>query len=165
MASGDPLLQQVAQGAAFPDSNAGTPDRRNGHDVINFDAAADESCDFEFVMPRNYAGTTGVTVVIYWLAATATSGDTIWDVSFERHADDAFDLDADGFAAVNSVTDTAANVSGELSVPTITFTDGADMDSVVASESFRIRFTRDANNGSDTMTGDAQILKIEIHET
>jgi hypothetical protein len=165
MASGDSLLQAVAQSAAFPDSAAATPDRRNGHDVLNYDAATDESADFELVMPQHYAGTTGVTVVLYWMAATATTGDVVWDVSFERHADDAFDLDADGFAAVNSVTDTAASASGELSVPTVTFTDGADMDSWVAGESGRMRITRDANNGSDTMSGDAQILKCEIRET
>jgi hypothetical protein len=165
LASGDSLLQVVAQNAAFPDSGAATPDRRNGHDVVDFDDSTDESCDFELVMPQHYAGTTGVTVALYWMATTATTGDTIWDVSFERHADDAFDLDADGFAAVNSVTDTTASASGELSYPTVTFTDGADMDSVVAGESFRLRVTRDANNASDTMSGDAELIKVEIRET
>lgn len=165
MASGDSLLQMVAQGAAFPDSNAATPDRRNGHDVVDFDASADESCDFELILPQHYAGTTGITVVLYWMASTATSGDVVWNVAIERHEDDAFDLDADGFAAANAVTDTAASASGELSVPTVTFTDGADMDSWAAGESGRMRITRDADNGSDTMSGDAELLKVEIRET
>ncbi len=165
MASGDSLIQQVAQGAAFPDSNAGTPDRRNGHDVINFDAATDETIDFEVLMPQHYAATTGITLRLFWMGATATTGDVVWNAAIERHEDDAFDLDGDGFAAVNAVTDTTASVSGELVVATITFTDGADMDSWAVGESGRLRITRDANNVSDTMAGDAQLLKWEIQET
>lgn len=165
MAAGDSLLQFIAQGAAFPDSSAATPSRRNAHDIVNFDAAADESCDFELIMPQHYAGTTGITLRIFWMGATATSGDVVWNAAIERHEDDAFDLDADGFAAANAVTDTTASASGELSVATITFTNGADMDSWVAGESGRLRITRDADNGSDTMAGDAQLLKAEIQET
>lgn len=164
MASGDTLIVFTPLHNEPPSSNAATVDLRNQHAVLDFDAATDESARFGSVMPRNYAGG-GVTVTLVWMASTATTGDTIWDVSWERHADDAFDLDSDGFAAVNAVTDTAASATGEVSYPTVTFTDGADMDSVAVGESFRLNVTRDANNASDTMAGDAELLRIEIKET
>ena len=164
MASGDSLIIFTPLHNEPPSSNAATIDTRNQHAILDFDAATDESARFSGVMPRNYGGG-GVTVTLVWMASTATTGDTIWDVSWERHADDAFDLDADGFAAVNSVTDTAASASGEVSYPTVTFTDGADMDSVAVGESFRLNVTRDANNASDNMAGDAELLRIEIQET
>ena len=164
MASGDTLVVFTPLHNEPPSSNAATIDLRNQHAVLDFDAATDESARFGGVMPRNYGGG-GVTVTLIWMASTATSGAVVWNVSWERHADDAFDLDSDGFAAVNAATDTAANVSGEVSYPTIAFTDGADMDSVAVGESFRLNVTRDADNGSDDMAGDAALLRVEIKET
>lgn len=36
------------------------------------------------------------------------------------------------------------------------------IDSVVAGDGFRLKITRDANNGSDTMTGDAELIAVEV---
>jgi hypothetical protein len=114
-------------------------------------------------MPRNYAGG-GVTVYIHW-AATSDTTDThhcYWDAAFEIIT--ALDIDADSFAAANSVdTDHCNATSGIETVTAITFTDGADMDSVVAGALFRLQITRDAAN--DDLTGDAELLGIEVRET
>lgn len=147
-----------------PTANFATPDTRNGHPILDFDDTSDEDAVFSAVLSPDYSGG-GLTVEIYWLATSATSGDTVWNAAIERHEDDALDLDADSFAAANAVTDTAASASGEISVATITFTDGADMDSLAAGESFRLKITRDANNGSDTMSGDAELLRVVVRET
>lgn len=166
MASGDTIAIANWHSAAFPGSGQASIQRRNGHMLIGFNDNGDDKVDFEFIMPQHYAGTTGVTVYIYWISGTGgVNGDVIWDISFERHEDDAFDLDSDGFAAANSVTDAAASVVGEISVASVAFTDGADMDSVAAGESFRMRVSRDADNASDTHTGGAQIVRVEIRET
>jgi len=58
-----------------------------------------------------------------------------------------------------------ASATGEPAYDTIAFTNGAQMDSLAAGESFRLRIYRDANNGDDDMAGDAQLLRIEIQET
>jgi len=39
------------------------------------------------------------------------------------------------------------------------------MDSVAAGELFRIKVTRDADNESDDMAGDAELSAVEIRET
>ena len=164
MASGDTLCIFTPLHNQPPAANAATIDLRNQHPLLDFDDSTDEDAMFGSVLPRNYAGG-GVTCLIIWLASTAVVNDVVWDIAWERHQDDAFDLDGDGFAAVQSVTDTCANVSGEPSYCTIAFTDGAQMDSVAAGESFRLKITRDANNVADDMVGDAELLRIEIRET
>ena len=170
MASGDTLVVFMANNNEPPSASFATLDTRAGasdaeHLVLDFDAASDESSEFGAVMPRNYSATTGLTVTIGWMASSATSGDCVWDVSFKSVSDDADDLDTKEFAAVNSVAATAASASGEVQYSAVTFTDGADMDSVAAGEYFRMRITRDANNGSDTMSGDAELLFVEIQDT
>ena len=164
MASGDTLLVFNATSASFPAANYATLDTRNQHLVLDFDAAADETAYFSSVMPRNYAGTTGLTVTIHWSATSATSGTCVWDVAFEAQPDDTFDLDADGFAAIQTVSATTATATGELAYDVITFTDGAQMDSVAVGESFRMSVMRNIDP-SDDMAGDAEIHRIEIKET
>lgn len=166
MASGDSLIQFSALNNQPLAANFATFDTRNNHPVLDFDADTDETAVFSGVMPQNYAGTTGVTVYIHWSASTATANDVAWDVAFERIGDGQQDIDSDGFAANNSVIDTAPGTSGFVTIASVSFTDGADMDSVAAGEKFRLRITRDADNVSDDdMTGDAELHKIEIRET
>ena len=163
MASGDTLLVFAAQDNEPPTSNYATIDTRNNHLVLDFDASTNESAVFSGVMPQHYDGG-GVTVYLHYAMSTATSGDVDWDVAFERIGDQQLDIDADSFEAVNSVDDTTVpGTSGNVDVVSVAFTDGADMDSVAAGEAFRLKVTRDA--ASDTASGDAELLKVEIRET
>ena len=169
MASGDSLVMINMLSNEPPDSAYATIDTRSGaanavHTILDFDDTTDESAEFGPFMPRHYDGG-GLTVTLGWMATTATTGNVVWDVAFKSVSDDADDLDTKAFAAVNSVTATTASASGEVAYDTVTFTDGADMDSVAAGEYFRMRITRDANNASDTMSGDAELIFVEIQET
>lgn len=161
MASGDTLLILNPLGSSHPASNFATLDLRNNHPVLDFDASTDETIYFEVRMPRHYDGG-GITVALTWMASSATSGDVVWNVDIERENTD---LDSDSFAGVNAATGTANGTSGIVTSTEITFTDGADMDSVAAGEPFRLAVIRDADNGSDTMTGDAELLSVEVRET
>jgi len=164
MASGDTLCKFGPLHNEPPSSNAATWDTRNQHPVLDFDASTNESAVFSDIMPQHYAGTTGVTVYIHYSMSSATSDTVDWDVAFERIGDQQLDVDGDSFAAVNSVDDTAVpGTSGLVDVVSISFTDGADMDSVAAGELFRLKITRDAV--SDDAAGDAELHGIEIRET
>jgi hypothetical protein len=130
--------------------------------VLDLDAASNEDAVFSGVMPQHYAGG-GVTVYLHYAMSSATSGDVDWDVAFERVGDQQQDIDSDSFAAVNSVDNTTVpGTSGLVDVVSVAFTAGADMDSVAAGESFRLKVTRDA--ASDTATGDAELIKVELRE-
>lgn len=164
MASGNTLLIFHPYNNEPPASNYATLDTRNAHPCLDFDAATDETAQFTAVMPRNYSGE-GVTVYLHMTDTNDTNTDhkSYWDVSFERLT--AQDLDADGFADANSGNIAPNGTSGIPVVLAIAFTDGADMDSVAAGELFRLRVTRDANNGSDDWANDAELLAVEIKET
>lgn len=164
MASGNFLAVFTPLSNEPPAASFATLDTRNSVPVLDFDADADESAVFGGVLPNNYAGG-GLTVTLVWMATSATTGDVVWNADIERHQDDAFDIDADGFAGANAATGTTASATGEQQYTDITFTDGADMDSLAAGESFRIKITRDANNASDNMAGDAELLRVIIKET
>lgn len=163
MASGDTLIVFTAQDNVPPSSNYATLDLRNNHLVLDFDDATNESAVFQGVMPRHYGGD-GLTVYIHYAMASAESGDVDWDVALERIGDQQQDIDADGFAAANSVDNTTVpGTSGLVDIVSVTFTDGADMDSIAVGEAFRMKVTRDA--ASDTATGDAELYAVEVKET
>jgi len=167
MASGDTLCVFVPAMSEPPSTNYATFDTRNGVLVLDFDDATSESVEFPGFMPRHYAATTGITVTLGWMfTSSGTPGtDTcVWDVAFKSVSDDADDLDTKAFAAANSVTATSASADGEVDYATITFTDGADMDSVAAGEYFRMSVQRDAASGTAS-PGDAELVFIEIQET
>ena len=146
-----------------PSANFATLDLRNYHPVLDFDATTNESAVFRGVLPTGYASG-GLTVYIHYAMTSAEVNTVDWDVAFERIGDQQLDIDGDSFAAVNSVDNTTVpGTTGLVDVVNVTFTDGADMDSIAAGESFRIKVTRDA--ASDDAAGDAEILFVVIKET
>ena len=146
-----------------PSSNFATLDTRNNHPVLDFDATTNESAVFRGVLPVGYASG-GLTVYIHYAMTSAEVNTIDWDVSFERIGDQQLDIDGDSFAAVNSVDNTTVpGTTGLVDVVSVAFTDGADMDSIAAGESFRIKITRDA--ASDDAAGDAELLFVVIKET
>lgn len=164
MASGNTLLVFTAAHNVAPAASFATLDSRNAHLVLDFDAGTDENAVFHGILPRHYAGG-GLTVSLLWAGTSATSGNTIWNVAIERLADEAQDIDSDGFASAQAATAAAPATSGMLQYTDVTFTSGAQMDSLAAGEAFRLKVTRDADNGSDTMTGDAELWAVEVRET
>ena len=101
------------------------------------------------------------------MATSAITGTISLDVAFKSVTDDADDLDTKAYAAANNANPTTASASGEVDYATITFTDGADMDSVAAGEYFRMIVTRDANGttSTDDLVGDMELVFVEIRET
>lgn len=166
MATGDSLCTFFPANGEPPASNYATLDTRNVTLVLDFDDTTDESMEFAGFMPRHYDGG-GITVTVGWAATTATSGTISLDVAFKSISDDADDLDSKAFAAANNANPTTASASGEVDYATITFTDGADMDSIAAGEYFRMLITRDADGttSTDDMTGDMELVFVEIKET
>ena len=171
MATGDTLALWTAEAGIPPLATNATLVTRSGGStpgeqflLVAFDAAADEHYDFRGILPQVYDGG-GFTLRLWWGAATATTGNVVWDASFRAMEDDAEDIDASHTYAYNSVTDAAPSASGEFTAAVVTFTDGADADNTGAGDAFILRIRRDANNGSDTMAGDAQLLALELRET
>jgi hypothetical protein len=175
MASGDTLLVLNPHNAVPPATLAATFDTIAGGSTpnenwpcIDFDASSSEYMDFpNLVMPQHYAGTTGITVTIVWAAPSETTvtDECRWEVALQRVNDDAVALTVDAAYAYNGVSADPPSVANEVAYDNITFTDGADMDSVAAGEMFNLRIYRDHDHADDTATGDCCLLAIHIKET
>lgn len=170
MASGQvvALIYQVTPPAtlyATPSRRAGGSTPSENVPVWLFDGTTQiEYLDFYGQMTGAYAGG-GITVQIKWSAIAATSGSVRWEGAFRRVADDAEDLDTSQTYDYNGVTATTATVAGEVDYTTITFTNGADMDSVTAGDMFIFRLRRVYNDAGDNIGDDVQLHYIVIQET
>ena len=170
MATGNTLFGALAaQAAVGPTSGYATPDTRAGATnsqmpVLDFDDTTDESADFAFVCPSALTANAGVTVRLGWAATTATSGDVVWNVGLNAFTDDTDDMDSVALGTPNAATVATASASGEIAYDTIAFTSAAH-GFIAAGEVVRMRVTRDADNGSDTLVGDAELVSVEVYET
>jgi hypothetical protein len=171
MAAGNSLCWFDPRSASLPatafaqhDVIAGASTPAENVPVLAFDSAATEYADFRGRMPRNYAGG-GVTCSICSGAGTATGGIT-WEIAFRRIVDDAEDLDSTAFTYDYNSLDVAAVPSaiGEVTYDDLAFTDGADMDGLLAGEEFILRIRRKHDDTNDTAAADGYLHGIEIRE-
>jgi tellurite resistance-related uncharacterized protein len=139
-----------------PASNFASPDVRNSIAVLDFDAGTQESAFWVSVMPEAASLGSGLKVRIHWMATTATSGDVVWGAQIERMNTD---LDSDSFDTAAEVTSATNGTSGIVTASEITIT---TIDSVAAGELFRLKIYRKAADGADTMTGDAELVAVEL---
>ena len=161
MATGDSLNQFMPKAFTPPSSNAATFDFINRHPVLDFDGSVGESTIFEDVLPDHYDGG-GINVFIHW-SCDGTTGDVDWEASIERIGDGVLDIDADSFAAARSITnETVPGTSHEVKISSISFSNGAQMDSLAAGESYRLKITRIAS--ADVNNDDANLVGVEIRE-
>jgi len=168
MASGDPVVQVleiVPPATLFAPANVraggSTPAERVM--MYQFDAATAWYLDFKCAL-RGYDGG-GLTFTLPWSAASATSGAVRWGIAVRRMADDAEDIDTAQTYDFNEVTDTCASISGEISMPTIAFSNGADMDSWADGEVAIVRVYRNVAHADDVMAGNAELWGLMGRES
>ena len=137
-------------------SSFATLDTRNSIAVLDFDDAATESAVFVGIMPEAASLGSGLIVNLDFMATTATSGNVRWSVAFERCTTD---LDADSFDTATAATVATSGTSGIVAAGSITCT---SIDSIAAGDLFRLRVQRLGSDGADTMTGDAELIAVEI---
>jgi hypothetical protein len=126
--------------------------------VRDFDAAADECVGFSFVVPEDITSGGTVTFEIDWYAATAGSGDAIWYVTeIDRAAGENWDTAGNTETSGASAADTTQD---EISV--VTWTETQTNLAWAAGDYVLGEVCRDANNGSDTIAGDARLLAFYI---
>ena len=139
-----------------PATSFATLDTRNSIAVLDYDAATAENGIFIGIMPEAASLGSGLIVRLHWMATSATSGDCRWSVAFERMNTD---LDSDSF---DTAVATNATTNGTSGIPTVTAITVTTIDGITAGDAFRVRVQRDAANAGDTMTGDAELIALEI---
>jgi hypothetical protein len=155
-------LNFAAKDAVLPATDFMTWDNTYGRLVLLAPESVDQYVDFTGVLDHYSGG--GLTVDIFW-TANGTSGNVVWQAAIERFQTGTLVITSDSFAAFNSVTDATEGVANVANKATITFTDGADMDSLADGEMFRIRIQREGTNAADTVNTDTRLFGIRIIET
>lgn len=167
MASGNILAAFFPTDNEPPAAAYATLDVRNSRPVLDFDGATDEEAVFSGTLPAHYAGG-GLTVAIEVAFTSATSGSGRLQADIERLQTGTLDIDADSFTgSFQSVGVTANGTSGVTVIGSITFTSGAQMDSLAAGERFRLKIRRDADgtSGTDDITTDMELVAVVVTET
>lgn len=147
-----PQIQRVKSSAATPSPY---------FFQLAFDASTEEWCSWSFVMPADYAS--ALTAKVIYKMTSATTGGVAWDVRVAAVSDaDSQDVDAKAFGAANVGTDTVPGTAGHENIVSITLTNA---DSVAAGDFVVIRLARAVANGSDTATGDAEMIGFALTYT
>jgi len=126
-----------------------------------FDATTDEILYTHVERIRNY-GSGNLTLSFDWYADTASSGDVVFaaQIAAITPNTDTQDVETDAFATATSVTDSHLGTTGQrVHQAAITI---SNLDSIADGDVFVLKFYRDADDGSDTMTGDAIVTSWEL---
>lgn len=146
--------------AAFVSYRAGGSSPAEAFEVWNFDATTKWYLDLQgFLSPRYNA--TSVKVRLPWMAATATTGGIRWNAGFRR-LDTAEDVDGALTYSVQAATGAVPGTSGFPVYTDITFTTGAQIDSLVGGEAFVLRVSRDVSHAGDDMAGYLQLMASAV---
>jgi hypothetical protein len=131
-------------------------------EYLAFDATTDENAFVQDVAPQGLTG--ALSAVIYYRAASATTGSFRWQVAVEMPGAAEDTDNASFFDTANSNGATVPGTAGYRGTVTVTLTNA---DSLAAGSLFRLRVTRDADgtSGTDDATGDAQILAVELRDS
>jgi hypothetical protein len=134
----------------------GTFTTRNARPLLAFNDAATWTTLFFNVVPLGSILTSGVIIRLYWMGATAVTGNVMWSVSIERMNTD---QDTDSFDTAGTGTTATNGTSGILTTTSITLT---AIDNMVAGDPFALQVQRIGGNAADTMVGDAQLQFVSI---
>lgn len=124
--------------------------------VLAFDPAVDESAQVPLLFP---AGVTAVNIRFTW-RAIATSGNVVW--AAQTVCVGPGETGDPSFNAAQTVTDAAQATTlqdNDATISSVTTTGCA------AGERFIIKIFRDADNGSDSMNGDAWLVSLAVEIT
>lgn len=130
--------------------------------VAQFDAATDEHLWWTFRMPSNYLS--GGTVKLLWMANTASGNSVVWGASIAAITPADTDTPVEHAAASPTTATTAANAT-EARRLVETSIALSSLDSVASGDLVSLLIYRDADNGSDTLAADAELITAAFEYT
>lgn len=161
-------------GAALPDGSSGNlapgivrikgteADPKKHFLVALFDPGTDEFLWWTFRMPPDYAS--GGVVKLLWMANSASGNSVVWAAQIGAITPADTDTPVEHAQAAVSTATTAGNATEarRLIESSITL---ANLDSVAANDLVNLGVSRDANNASDTLAVDAELIAVSFEYT
>tara|TARA_R100001163_G_scaffold46687_1_gene35084 strand:- start:660 stop:1877 length:1218 start_codon:yes stop_codon:yes gene_type:complete len=134
---------------------AGQPELK----TLDFDPSSDENAQFTIAFPKAWDPSQLIMYQVFWTANSTNTGNCIWNLKGVGIADnDAIDT---AFGTAVAITDAHSGTANDLNV-TAQSGSVTIAGSPAADEDVFFNISRDANDGSDTFTGDAKLLGIKI---
>ena len=160
MAVGDSILSFAPLSNSPPSSAFATLSIRNGFVVLDMDDTTNEQAIFHAVLPSHYSGGQ-VEVRVIWTSTTAISGNAKFRIEVTGiQAGDNLDV-LPAVDGSSEVVATAPLASGNLVVSQTT---AMDAGAVNSGDLLLISITRLATDAADTITGDIELLAVEVRE-
>lgn len=130
--------------------------------VAAFDAATDEHLHFTFRVPADYAS--GGAVKLLWMTNSASSNNVVWGARIGAVTPADADTPVEHAEAAASTTTTAGNATEarRLIETAITL---SNLDSIAAGDLATLIVYRDADNASDTLAADAELISVALEYT
>ena len=134
---------------------AGQPELK----TLDFDPSSDENAQFTIAFPKAWDPSQLIMYQVFWTANSTNTGNCIWNLKGVGIADnDAIDT---AFGTAVAITDAHSGTANDLNV-TAQSSSVTIAGSPAADEDVFFNISRDANDGSDTFTGDAKLLGIKL---
>ena len=129
--------------------------------VLAFDASTQEHCSWQFRLPGDYSS--GGTLKILWMGAGASGNNVVWvaQVSATTPADADTPIEHAKSSAATVTTAGNATEARRLIESSISL----NMDSAAAGDYIVITMYRDADDGSDNYTSDAEVVACAFEYT
>lgn len=150
-------LEFINAGDSFPApvKDAGTNIDIN---VLAYDAGTDECAGKNFVVPSDIAASGSVTFRLYYFAATAATNSAYWD--FKHRAinnaeswDQSLTTESDGGCAGTATQDQVVECEWTETISNLGWS---------ASDTVEFEVCRDADNASDNLSGDANLINFTV---
>lgn len=127
-----------------------------------FDDSTDEIMHWTFRLPENFSSS--LVLKTQYSMASATSGNVIIAAEVMAVTDgDAQAVDSDSYDTVNTSSATAVpGTAGHMDEISLALTNA---DSAAAGDWFALRVRRDADNASDTASGDLELIALSLEYT
>lgn len=122
-----------------------------------FDATQEEKHSWQFCMPANYSS--GPALVLTWAMASATAGNVVLTGRVKAVTPNTENIDTATYAADNDMTVAVPGTGGYTKRTSISLTNN---DSVAADDFVQVEFARKGNSGSDTASGDLELLAVKL---
>lgn len=128
--------------------------------TADFDSSTDEHLWWTFTLPQNYS--TGATLRLQWMA-NATTGNVVWGARIG--AVTPADADTPVEHAEAAATTATTGVDGTEARRLVQTTISPATDSAAAGDLVFVLVYRDADNGSDTCSVDAELISVSLDYT
>ena len=124
---------------------------------ILLDDSDTHGLEWRFNLPQDYVSSP--VFKFTFSMASATSGNVVCEIDVKAVTENTEDIDSAAYGSTNSITQAVAGTGGYTTQASESL---ANDDSLAAHDFVQIRFSRNGGSGSDTATGDFELLDAKL---